>query len=76
MLCKIVRPLTSNPSYPVILVPEAINPDGAISYAIVITRSRKGSRPHSTVTAMVMYGFVRICISQLNTNIGGKGKAT
>ena len=36
----------------------------------VITRSREGSRPHSTVTAMIIYGFVRICISQLNTNRG------
>ena len=34
MLCKFVRPLTSNPAYPVILVPEAINPEGAISYAM------------------------------------------
>ena len=34
MLCKIIRPLTSNPVYPVILVPEAINPEGAISYAM------------------------------------------
>ena len=48
MLCKIVRPLTSNPAHPAILIPEAIKP--VRCHGVQVGTRTQGARHNDTET--------------------------